>query len=111
MSKLPPYGHSIDKSKDPIWIWAGFKTRIYELVKAWGKNTCAFWPWLDPQSYFWPVMGRNIIIVSFMAPQDEWIERLALSLLLSKANHVAEVMWRPHGEVIGEENILITHYK
>lgn len=111
MSKLPPYGKSIDRSKDLIWIWAGHQSHVYEMVKVWGKNTCAFFTWLDPQDFYWPVSNRKALIVHFMAPDDEWIDRIAFSLNLANASHVAAIQWRPHGDVVGEQNITITNYE
>src|SRR5580692_5803083 len=102
--RLPPYGRSIDSSQDLIWIWAGHERRVYEMVKVWGKNTLAFFPYINPKEFKWPVSGRDILIVSFMAPQDICIKRLAHSLLTSNASRVVELMWRPDGHIIGEKN-------
>lgn len=110
MRKLPPYGRSIDNSQDTIFIWAGFKRIVYQYVKAWGKNTLAFFPWVDSQSFYWPVSNRNVVIVHFMADGDEWIDRLALSLHLAGASQVVAIKYRPHGDSIGEENVTFTHY-
>lgn len=111
MKRLPPYGRSIDQSSNTITIWAGHKRRVYEMVKAWGPNTLAFFTWSDPQEYLWPVKGRNVLIVHFMAPGDEWIDRIAVSLHRSKADQVVAVQWRPNGHVIEEENLTFTHYQ
>lgn len=109
--RLPPYGRSIDQSTDLVWIWVGHKARVYEMVKVWGKNTCALFPFLNPKEFHWPIAGRNILIVSFMKPQDVVVKRLVHTLLKSKADQVVELMWRPNGHVIGEENITFTHYQ
>lgn len=111
MLKLPPYGRSIDNSSDLIWIWAGHSSRVYASVKAWGKNTCAFFTWLDPLSYFWPVQGRDVLIVHSMAPRDIWIERLAFALLIAKAKRVTEIHWFPNCPALGAPELIITHYQ
>jgi hypothetical protein len=110
VNKLPPYGKSIDKSNDTIWIWAGHRSRVYDMVKVWGKNTCAFFTWTDPQEFYWPVKGRRVAIVHFMAPKDPWIDQIAFSLYLAKASQIAAIQYRPNGHLIGEESITINHY-
>ena len=93
--KLPPYGKSIDRSNDIIWLWAGEKSRVHQSVKTFSKNTVAFYPPQDPKEYIFFVKNRDVVLIHFFEPQNFWVKQIILSLLKASASRVAEISW-PH---------------
>lgn len=107
--KIPPYGKSIDQSKDTVWIWAGEKIRVHQTVRTFGKNTLAFYAPQEAKDYVWFVKNRDVVIVHFFEPKNFWATQIVLACLKSGAARVAEVSfphcgawWNPHYDIVCE---------
>jgi hypothetical protein len=125
--RLPPYGKSIDQSKDTVWLWAGEKTRVHQTVRTFGKNTLAFYAPDEPADYVWFVKNRDVALVHFFEPGNFWVRQIILSLLKAGASRVAEISmpytgawWNPHYNIFNQflevagydrsETLTINHY-